>query len=121
MPRPPATPSALYAAANGIAARLQTLAPLAPGAGEDWREARARYQAELAQVRRELETHATRPARIREDGAASAVTILGLRATCTAGLEGALRNWIVAARRRAEAIEAEAATPAHAGGEGAHG
>jgi len=31
---------------------------------------------------------------------ASRVRIFGIQSTCTAGIEGALRNWLVAARKR---------------------
>lgn len=38
--------------------------------------------------------------RINERGNSTSVSIAGVRATCTGGIDGALTNWIAAARRR---------------------
>lgn len=89
--------------ADELAADLDNL-PALGSISADWQDhiARSRAHGEAAEALAERlrRSHGARIAPVRGGAGGWRVAMLGTTATCTAGLTGALRNWVAGARRR---------------------
>ncbi|WP_303703032.1 hypothetical protein [Brevundimonas naejangsanensis] len=97
----PASPAELSAIADRVEALLKAALVLItdkdPYSSAAWRQ----RDAAMAGLKVVLET--TLQARINQAHDVCRIRIAGVSTSCTAGLEGAVRNWIAAARRKAAA------------------
>ncbi|MBK1975494.1 hypothetical protein JIX58_07020 [Brevundimonas diminuta] len=100
-PQKPASPAELSAIADRVEALLKAAQNLVtdkdPYSSAAWTE----RNTAMASLKVVLET--TLQARITQAHDACRIRIAGVSTSCTAGLEGAVRNWIAAARRKAAA------------------
>lgn len=97
----PASPAELSAIADRIEALLKAAQALVTE--EDAYSASAWAQRDFAMASLKMVLETTLQARISQAHDACRIRIAGVSTSCTAGLEGAVRNWIAAARRKAAA------------------
>lgn len=98
------TPAQLAATRAGRAEYLRRqLAAVPPITAADYDGSRRAFDDAMAALRRRIEDlPEDPPARITERWDGASVAMLGIRATSTSGLNGALRNWCAAADKRAQ-------------------
>lgn len=97
----PATPETL----TGLISEMETrLAALPSGWGTD----RAAWEARQKPLLEMVADLTARGARVRSNWNGTSIKLAGIRSSSTSGIEGALQNWIAAARRRIDAISTEA-------------
>lgn len=96
-----ATPEQLQDAVTKVEAALalaeKEIGPHEPNQSAYWDRRRTAMAVCAERLRDQLD------ARITDGFDAARVRIAGVQSSCTAGLTGALQNWIVAARRKIEA------------------
>jgi hypothetical protein len=97
------SPDTLAARCTWLRARLEALPSLTSAtreAGSDWIAVRTRRAQALDAVCDLMRAMPDRP-RIEDKGHVGRVTMLGIAATSTMGIDGALFNWLVRAERAA--------------------
>lgn len=100
MSRPKTGPVEILARAGWLEDRVNALPEVKGEDRETWMECRNLHIAAIIELRDELDL-AIPPISAREDGGIYTVASMGIRATLTMGMAGALRNWITQARQKA--------------------
>ena len=101
MSRPKTGPVEIFARACWLEDKVNALPVVKGDSRKAWMECRDRHIAGIIELRDELDL-AIPPISARQDGDIYTVASMGIRATSTMGLVGALRNWITQARKKAQ-------------------